>query len=237
MTCEDVKKELALGMLGLGSPDKQKELEIHVESCRDCAQRIGKARSAKAAIAGNEPVPPPDWDASWREIDAQALRKKRPLAFPTLRDRWALAAVVAAVFILGAVAGRLLLFNPKPTPPSDIFAGMSPAAAWRGYADRLELLLVDIGNRAEIERTRNIIQREKALIEQLLAETRALKSLFAIQGDDARAALLNDAELILAKIVNLKPGDKKSSEEMAKIVRESPLKTKLRTIKYSDVIL
>ena len=237
MTCEDVKKELALGVLGLASPDKLKDLESHAELCRECAKRIEKARRATAAIARNEPVPPPDWEASWQAIEAQAIRKKRPRAFSTLRNRWALAAAVAAVFILGAVAGRLFLFRPKPAPPSDIFAGVNPESVWRGYADRLELLLVDFGNRAEVEPPRNLVKQEKALIERILVETRALKSLLAREGDDARAALLNDAEGLLAKIASLKPGDKESEKNMAKVVRESPLKSKLRTLISSETIL
>ena len=40
----------------------------------------------------------------------------------------------------------------KLRPSPEVFAGMSPESAWRGYADRLELLLVDFGNRADVER-------------------------------------------------------------------------------------
>ena len=237
MTCEDVKKELALGVLGLASPDKLKDLESHAELCRECAKRIEKARRATAAIARNEPVPPPDWEASWQAIEAQAIRKKRPRAFSTLRNRWALAVAVAAVFILGAVAGRLFLFRPKPAPPSDIFAGVNPESVWRGYADRLELLLVDFGNRAEVDRPTAIIRQERALVERILTETRALKSLLTNEGDGVRLSLLTDAERLLAQIANLKKGDKKSEQTMAKVVRESPLKSKLRTLISSETIL
>jgi hypothetical protein len=235
MTCEDVKKELALSMLGLGSPNKQRELGFHAESCPACAQRLEKALSAKTAIARNKPVPPPDWEASWQVIEAR-VQKKRFLALPALRHRWALVSAVVTVFILGAVAGRIFLVNPTAAPHSDIFSGMNTETAWHGYADRLELLLVDFGNRIDVEPPPNILKQEKALIERILVETRALNSLLAREGDKSKVALLNDAELLLMHIANLRPGDKKSAGAMAKVVRESPLKSKLRAIISSEVI-
>ncbi len=235
MTCEDVKMELALSMLGLGSPNKQRELGFHAESCPACAQKIGKALSAKTAISRIKPVPPPDWETLWQVIEARVQNKRSP-ALPALRHRWALVAAVVTVFILGAVAGRIFLVRPTPAPRSDIFAGMNPETAWHGYADRLELLLVDFGNRIDVEPPPNILEQEKDLIERILVETRALNSLLAQEGDKSKVGLLKDVELILMKIVKLRPGDKRSSEAMAKVVRESTLKSKLRTLMSSDEI-
>ena len=114
---------------------------------------------------------------------------------------------------------------------------MDPESAWRGYADRLELLLVDFGNRAEVERPSALVRQEKAMVERILGETRALKALLSSEGDEARVSLLNDAELILARIADLRPGDKTSERSVAKIIRESPLKARLRTIGSSEPIL
>jgi hypothetical protein len=75
------------------------------------------------------------------------------------------------------------------------------------------------------------------LFEHILAETRALKSLLAEQEDAARLSLLREAEALLLKIANMKPGDRTSERSMSKIVRESPLKAKLRTMGSSDSIL
>jgi hypothetical protein len=237
MTCDEVQKELALGLVGLGSPGKLKEIEAHAETCRECARRLEKARTAEKALAKKEPGREPDWERSWRVIESRSIRTKRVPAFQFLRSRWALISAIVVVFILGAVAGRIFLFGPKASQSPDIFAGANPESAWRSYADRLELLLVDIGNRAEVDQPTAIIRQEKALVERILIETRALKSVLADEGDDARLSLLNDAERLLAQIANLKPGDKKSEQTMAKVVRESPLKSKLRTLISSETIL
>lgn len=237
MTCEDVPKKLIENMLGLLSPEDREELERHAKSCPACAERMEKIRMVRSAIADKETIPPPDWEVSWQVIAEKTLRKKRRFAFPMFRYHWALAVGLASIFILGAIAGKVIFFKPKPAPISDIFAGMNAESAWRSYADSIELLLVDFGNRAEVDRPRNIKKREKELVGRLLAETRVLKELLAQERDDARIALLNDVELILVGIANLKPGDKESAENIAKIVREGPLKSRLRTILSSDIIL
>lgn len=229
MTCDEVRKELALGILGLGAPGKQKEIEFHAESCPDCARQMEKARAVQAGLAMKGPSTPPDWAASWRTIEAQSVQKRRFPSFSAHRRRWAFVGVsLVAAFILGAFMARIFLSGPKPASSPEVFAGVNPEAAWLGYADRLELLLVDIGNRADVERPRELVKQEKALVERILAETRMLKSLLAIEGNEERLSLLNDAEEILKKIAGDKEGDKEAERNASKIVRASTLKAKLQ---------
>jgi hypothetical protein len=229
MTCEEIRKELALGILGLGAPDKKKELELHAECCPDCARRMEKARNAYRELGVKEPSATPDWAVSWRKIEAGSMRKIRLQSLSARRRRWAFAgAVLVAVFILGAIAGRVFLVGPKSASSPALFSGIDPRAAWPGYADRLELLLVDIGNRADVERPQELVKQEKALIGRILEETRALKTILDFEDDESRLALLNEAENILAKILALR-GNDKTTDEMAKgIVRSSPLKSQLQ---------
>jgi hypothetical protein len=239
MTCDDVKRELALRLVGLGTDEKASEVEAHARDCPTCAMRLEKARAAKKELEDEVSPQCPDFEASWEIIESQSLNKERAARLPFFRRRWVLAGGVAAVFLLGAIAGRVFLFGPHKTPAaaSMPFVGTDPDAAWSAYADRLELLLVDFGNRADVERPADYLRREKELFGHILAETRALKSLLADRQDDARLSLLREAEALLTKIANLKPGDRASERNTAKIVRESPLKAKLRTLESSDSIL
>ncbi len=239
MTCDEVKKELALRLVGLGAPEKSGEVKAHARACPICAESLEKFQGVEKPLAVDRPPGNPDFEASWRIIESRSLGRTRKPAFPSLNRRWALAGAVIAVFALGALAGRIDLFGPKATPAAapELFVGTEPESAWRGYADRLELLLVDFGNRADVERPVAYIRREKELCEHILAETRALKSLLAAQEDAARLSLLREAEALLLKIADLKPGDRASERSTAKIVRESPLKAKLRTMVSAESIL
>jgi hypothetical protein len=228
MTCEEVKKDLALGILGLGAPDKQKDIDLHVESCPDCARRRKKAWAARSGLAMKDPVTPPNWVASWRKIETQSVRKRRFPIFSAHRRRWAfVGAGLVAAFILGAFMARVFLSGPKTASSPEIFAGVNSEAAWLGYADRLELLLVDIGNRADIERPKELLKQEKLLVDRILEETRTLKKILAIAGNEDQLSLLNDAEDLLNKIAGDEAGDKEAERNAAKIVRASTLKAKL----------
>lgn len=239
MTCDDVKKELALRLVGLGAPEKSGEVEVHARACPVCAESLEKVLGVEKTLAVDRPADNPDFEASWWIIESRSPGRTRKPAFPSLNRRWALAGAVIAVLALSALAGRIFLFGPKATPAAapEVFVGTDPKAAWSAYADRLELLLVDFGNRADVERPTDYVRRERELFEHILAETRTLKSLLADRQDAARLALLGEAEALLLKIADLKPGDRASERSTAKIVRESPLKAKLRTMGSLESIL
>jgi len=236
MTCEDFKWELAMAMIGHGPPDEQRELETHAKSCPACAANMEKARRIRWAIANKEKIPLPDWEASWRVIAGKALRKNQRFAFSSFRNRWALAAALASIFILGTMAGKVFLFKSNQVTLSDIFTRMESESAWRSYAERIKLFLLDFGNQTDVKRQRNLKKRKNELVRRLLAETRALKEVFVMERDDSRAVLLNDVELILVGIANLKPRDKESAENMAKIVRENPLKSRIKEIVSRKIV-
>ena len=237
MTCEEVKKELALRLVGLGESGKVSEIEAHAKGCSECAARWEKVRAAERAIEAGFAVGDRDFEASWRAIAARSFESEHRGARPFLDRRWALAGGIVMIFVLGAVAGRVFVFGPKKAPaPAELSAGLSPESSWREYANRLELLLVDIGNRAEMERPAAFVRQERAFVEHILAETRSLKSLLEGREEDVRLSLLREAEALLAKIADLQTGDRNSERSMAKIVRESPLKARLRAVGSSELI-
>ena len=47
MTCDDVKKELALRLVGLGAPEKSGEVKAHAQTCSACAKRLEKVQGPK----------------------------------------------------------------------------------------------------------------------------------------------------------------------------------------------
>ncbi len=237
MNCEEVKKELALRLVGLGDAGKSAGIEAHVKECPACAGTLEKAITAEKTMEAERTAGGADFEKAWRGIAARSFERKERRPLPTFGRRWALAGGIIVVFILGGLAGRIFLFGPKKAEaPAATFADMSPETAWRGYADRLELLLVDIGNRAEVERPADYVRREKALVEHILAETRSLKSLLVNQEDDGRLSLLREAEALLVKIAKARPGDLNSERSIARIVRESPLKAQLRAVGSPEMI-
>lgn len=237
MNCEEAKRELALVLGGIDDREARGRLVEHAAECPDCAGKLEKASAIAAARGSQKPVQEPDWERSWREIKARSIKRKRPLIFAVRRYRWAFAAAIAVVFVLGALAGRIFLFGPKATAPETAFAGMDSESAWRAYADRLELLLIDVGNRTEVERPKYMVRLERDMVEHILAETRTLKSLLGGEGDDVRLSLLAEAEELLAKIARLRSGEKSATQDASRLVRESALKAKLRSVLDSEEIL
>jgi anti-sigma factor RsiW len=109
MTCDEVKKELALRLVGLGAPEKSGEVEAHARACPVCAESLEKVLGVEKTLAVDRPAGNPDFEASWRIIESRSLGRTRKPAFPSLNRRWALAGAVIAVFALGALAGRIFL--------------------------------------------------------------------------------------------------------------------------------
>jgi hypothetical protein len=237
MNCEEAKRELALVLGGIDDREARGRLAEHAAECPDCAGKLEKASAIAAARGSQKPVQEPDWERSWREIKARSFQGRRQSLFRVRRNRWAFAAAVAVVFVLGAIAGRIFLFGPKAAAPEVVFAGMDTESAWRAYADRLELLLIDVGNRTEAERPKDMVRLERAMVEHILAETRSLKTLLAGDEEDVRVSLLTEAEILLAKIASLKPGEKSSGRDASRLVRESALRAKLNSILDSEPIL
>ena len=237
MNCEETKKELALVLGGKDDREARGRLTEHAAECPACVRKLEKALAIAAARGSQEPVQEPDWERSWREIKARSFQRRRPSLFPVGRNRWAFAAAIVLIFVLGAIAGRIFLFGPTAAAPEAVSAEIDPESAWRAYADRLELLLIDVGNRTEVERPKDMVRLERAMVEHILAETRSLKSLLAGPGEDVRLSLLSEAEILLAKLASLKPGEKSSGRDASRLIRESALKAKLRSVLDSEEIL
>ncbi len=238
MNCDEAKREMVLVLGGIDDRDVQERLERHATECADCAGKLEKALAIGAVRGSLTPGGEPDWEISWRAIRAGSIEKVLLKSPRILRRRWAAVGAVAIVFVLGAIAGRLLLKKPMPAvAPQDLFAGMTPEAAWSAYADRLEILLIDVGNRKEAERPKDLVLLERAMVEHILAETRFLKSLLAGAGEDVRLSLLSEAEVLLAKIASFKFGEKSSGRDASRLIRESALRAKLDSILDPEPIL
>jgi len=63
----------------------------------------------------------------------------------------------------------------------------------------------------------------------MLVQTRLLKYLVSQRDDPYLLQLLEDLELILVEISNLKPQDQQSAAQLTRLIRENEIKFKIRT--------
>ena len=98
------------------------------------------------------------------------------------------------------------------------------------YAENLDLILVSFMNRTDAQRQEEISQVEKRVIRDILVQTRLLKYLVSQRDDPYLQQLIEDVELIMIGISNIKPQDQDSAEQLTRLIRENEIKFKLKTL-------
>ena len=175
-------------------------------------------------------IPEPDLKRSWTVISDQVLGRRRFFTQFPMR-KWALAACsLLAVFVLGYFAGKQVL-----SPRSARFSLPTEASAtysFSSYANSLKPVLIDFLNRDGVGTPDTLRLLEKQVINDMLIQTRLLKSLAAGSEDLILLELLQDLELVLISMDNLDPEDRDSTEHLASLIREK--KISLRLHEYSS---
>jgi len=92
-------------------------------------------------------------------------------------------------------------------------------------------------NRADARKQDQISDLEKKVIEDILLQTKLLKYLVAERNDPYLQQLLEDLELILVGISNLRPQDQDSAAQLARSIRENELKFKVKTLLTSKTTI
>lgn len=214
---------------GKMTQEEASELTAHLRECSSCARIHEKIEPLEPLFSDEQKIPLPDWEQSWKYIASRSLAKKKTRFFPASFPRWAYAAAaLALVFGLGFLAGRRLLNSPESALPVAAVAG--PQSPFVSYAENLEPLLVGFLNQGDQPVPEEFLLLEKALLSDMLQQTRLLKRLALNQDQDHLQEMLDDLEFILIGISNLKPQDLAAAERLKAMIREKELKFRLKTL-------
>jgi len=235
MNCHDAKNLIAVGVYGCLTPAQREELSEHVGACAACTRLYERSSPLLDLPAGNEDVPLPDPERSWKVIAERGVRRRRFLS-PVPFRRWApIMAALLMVFTLGYLAGRKFLGGGG----SPVLPSRAPAAgsSFSAYADHLRPVLINFLNQDGVETPENIRRLEREMIRDMLARTRMLKNLSAREPEPALQDLLQDLEFILTAMDNLRPDDRETARHLAGLIRDKQVPLRLQELIKSETIL
>jgi hypothetical protein len=226
MNCNTAKDLMAIAVHGSLQPDELSTLEAHLSHCPLCNLIYDRIKGLQMETQKKDSAPLPDWEKSWKKIEAQAFKPVKSRR-QTHLTRWVYAAAaLATVFVLGFVLGRQFL----PFPNSQDIQTIQSLSPVQDYAELAGPLLVSFTNRSPVVQSEEMAAFEKRLVSQMLEETKLLKKLVSQHSNPALLTLLDDMEYILMSIHNLKPDDKESAEHLTQIIRNKGLSFKLMTL-------
>jgi hypothetical protein len=191
--------ELVLLFYGDATPDDERRLSAHVETCADCRPVWQEIRSSLAAVdAAGIPEPPADFE---RVMWARVLREIgdiQPVTRWWAPRFWMPAASLAAVVIAVVIATQMMPRTEVPTPgTNETSASTQPErallVAMDEHLERSELLLVELMNADQPG-------FEPAAADDLLLSSRLYRQTAAHTGHTELAAMLEDLERVLVEL-------------------------------------
>ena len=232
MNCNDCRDLIVTGIYGTLPLREKKDLEEHVEACPECAKILHELGGYQGLLVEKEEIPLPDWERSW-EVISEGMRrphKHRIVYILSKRIVYAAAAVIV-VFIAGLLIGKHFMSPTREivlsTPESVYFSYHIPV---NNYAESIEPILVNFTNRGAYQLPEELLEMERKVIDEMRSQTILLKYIASRSGDLDLQHLLEDLEIILVSIANLKKGDEDAARQLEHFIRERAVTMRLRQI-------
>jgi len=222
MRCKKYEEKIVLNLYDELTEKEKAELESHIKECTACAEDLAYTKEVFHIIdeAREEEIPEVEWEKSWKKIDTAVpetqLKEKKRFLFP----RWAYAAAsLAVVFILGIMIGRFLFFPGQP-------AGLQTAASENYFQytlnehfDELKPILIEYANYTASEKGEEGIVMDKEVARNLILQNLLLKRMVA-ETNPSAAQLLEDVDLVLREIANLRKEDKQTPSLIKDLIHQ-----------------
>lgn len=231
MICSEYKDLMVVALVGKLTLSQRQTLKKHLLECPECLRQYEKMKKYEGLRAKKKEFHLPDWNNSWRTIkkDLKIQKTRSHFLRPSLRLSYGLAAVII-IFIIGFFVGRR--FFPQesrefayPQPKDQITT--LPITA---YAERVDSLLLHWINRDEEQMTESMRKLEKETIEDMLVQTRILKHMYKQMGHTYLLRLIEDMELILVSLSNLRPDDEEYTLQLDHFIHEKALLFRLKQL-------
>jgi hypothetical protein len=231
MKCKKYEEKIILHLYGELDEKEREELENHVKECRECSRDFGYTEKVfKALDKSKEEVPEANWERCWKEIDASARKKPARQKSFSLLPRWAYAtAALLLVFVLGAIIGRFLFFPAREAPDEQALSPSSIQLTLQEYFEELKPVLVEYANFTSSEKGEETILMDKAMARNLLIQNILLKSIVA-KTDPTLVQLLDDVDIVLKEISNLKKEDRQTPSLIRELIQEREILFKMEVL-------
>ncbi len=228
MKCKKYEEKIILYLYGELSDKQKADLQSHIQECSACAQDLEYTKKVfKALDDSKEEAPQADWEKSWREISSTSQVQLREKKSFLLTQKWVYAgAALLVVFILGALIGRFWFFPVKESP---FRAGAAPTAmnpALIEYMDDLKPILIEYANYTSSEGTEEAMLIDKDTLRSLLVQNLLLKDIIA-KSNPSLLPFLDDLDLVLKELSNMKRGDKQTPSLIKELIQEREILFKM----------
>lgn len=228
MKCKKYEEKIILYLYGELSDKQKADLQSHIQECSACAQDLEYTKKVfKALDDSKEEAPQADWEKSWREISSTNQVQTREKKSFLLTQKWVYAgAALLVVFILGALIGRFWFFPVKESP---FRSGAAPTAmnpALIEYMDDLKPILIEYANYTSSEGTEEAMLIDKDTLRSLLVQNLLLKDIIA-KSNPSLLPLLDDLDLVLKELSNMKRGDKQTPSLIKELIQEREILFKM----------
>ena len=229
MKCKKYEEKIILYLYGELNEKERADLLSHIKECSGCAQDLEYTKKVFKALddSKEEEAPQANWEKSWKEIRSTTKVQTREKKSFLLTQRWAYAtAALLVVFVLGALIGRFWFFPVKESP---FRAGAAPTAmnpALIEYMDDLKPILIEYANYTSSEGKEEAMLIDKDILRSLLVQNLLLKDLIA-KSNPSLLPLLDDLDLVLKELSNMKRGDKQTPSMIKELIQEREILFKM----------
>ena len=228
MKCKKYEEKIILYLYGELSDKEKADLQSHIQECTACAQDLEYTKKVfKALDDSKEEAPQADWEKSWREISSTTQVQPSEKKSFLLNQKWVYAAAaLLIVFVLGALIGRFWFLPAKESPfrAGAAPTGMNPALI--EYMDELKPILIEYANYTSSEGTEEAMLIDKDTLRSLLVQNLLLKDIIA-KSNPSLLPFLDDLDLVLKELSNMKRGDKQTPSMIKELIQEREILFKM----------
>ncbi|NIO48165.1 MAG: hypothetical protein GTN73_01810 [Candidatus Aminicenantes bacterium] len=231
MKCKKYEEKIILHLYGELGEKEGAELENHINECPECSRDFAYTKKVfKALDKSKEEIPEANWEKCWREIDAGAHKKSTLQKNFFLFPRWAYAgAALLLVFVLGAIIGRFLFFPGQRVSDEQALIPGSIQFTLQEYFEELKPVLVEYANYTSAEKREETIFMDKEIARNLLIQNILLRSIVA-KTDPTLVQLLDDVDIVLKEISNLKKEDRQTPSLIRELIQEREILFKMEVL-------
>jgi hypothetical protein len=210
MKCKKSKEKIILYLYGELSETEKAELDDHLKECSECSHDLEYTKKVFKLVDSSkeEALPEANWERSWEAISSgvepKPERRKRLFLFPA----WAYAsAALVLVFALGIIIGGLWIPSLQKAPLSAEGSPVSMDQPLKEHFEALKPVLTEYANYSPLEQNGPTVTIDKEILENLLLQNYLLRRAIAKSNNPSLEQFLEDIDLILREVTNLRNGD------------------------------
>lgn len=245
MKCWWKQKEIILYCSGELSPDKEKKLKAHLESCPHCCRSLAEMEGLFSYLekidrqAAAELRCHVDWEKSWKAIERALASDEgfsprrqrrvwpsiiRPEKCPNwhrlfLLPRWLyVTAALLLAFLIGLFSGRFWIFKSSKAPTPSLWAEKEVPASLQEHLEELLPIIISIANLDESQMAN--IHFDPDYVRSLMLQNILLKHLL-LERDPVAVSFLADLEIIFRELAHMKTPDPKTVLSIKNFIEEN----------------